>query len=181
MHADSATAEGGAEDGEDDEGHRQKQEGETVTHRVQCVHVAGELVHGDTGDVVGIGHVCCRMSPPGSVIQAELLRSLVDSIEERMFSAVANILCICRDNPLLCTWGRERSAWSLEEQLGNKPRNQKYLDNKMAGCLVRRWRYIHSNIYNFCLGSSDFHCRFHQITLLWYRPSPRDLQCQAWV
>ena len=40
MHADSAAAEGGAEDGEDDERHRQEEEGQTVAHRVQCGHVA---------------------------------------------------------------------------------------------------------------------------------------------
>ena len=91
MHADPATAQGGAEDGEDDERHRQEQEGQAVPHRVQGGHVPGELVHGDTVEVVREGHVCVWMSPPGSIIQAELLSTLVDSVEEWMFSAVTNI------------------------------------------------------------------------------------------
>ena len=94
MHADSAAAEGGAEDGEDDERHRQEEEGQTVAHRVQCGHVAGEDVHGNTMEVVGEGHVRGGMSPPGSVIQAKLLSALVDCVEERMFSIETNILFV---------------------------------------------------------------------------------------
>ena len=93
MHADPATAEGGVEDGEDDERHRQEQEREAVPHGVQGVHVPGELVQGDTVVVVREGHVCDWMSPPGSIIQAELLSALVDSVEEWVFSVVINI-CI---------------------------------------------------------------------------------------
>ena len=94
MHADSAAAEGGAEDGEDDERHRQEEEGQTVAHRVQCGHVAGEDVHGNTMEVVGEGHVRGGMSPPGSVIQAKLLSALVDCVEEWMFSIEKNLLLV---------------------------------------------------------------------------------------
>ena len=81
MHADPATAEGGAEDGEDDERDQEEEEGQAVTHRPQCRHVPGEHVHGNTGDVVGEGHVSVWVSPPGSIIQTELLRALVWCVE----------------------------------------------------------------------------------------------------
>ena len=91
MHADSATAEGGAEDGEDDEGDHQEEERETVAHRVECGHVAREHVHGDTVEVVREGHVRGWMSPPGSILQTELLSALVHSVEEWMFPIVSRM------------------------------------------------------------------------------------------
>ena len=183
MHADSATAEGGAEDGEDDERDHQEEEGETVAHRVEGGHVAREHVHRDTVREEREGYVRVRMSPPGSILQAYLPSVLVHSGEEWMFSVVSNMYLISI-LVFIFTWDRVRFVLSLEELRGNKPQSQICWDNKMAGCLVTRLKYRHSNIDNFSRGSSDFDCRLRQITPPLCQPSPLYLQRQeeeAWV
>ena len=71
--------------------YHQKEEGETVAHRVEGGHVAREHVNRDTVREEREGHVRVRMSPPGSILQTELLSALVHSVEEWMFPIVSRM------------------------------------------------------------------------------------------
>ena len=60
-------AQGGAEYSEDEERDSEEDKRETVADGVESCHVLRELVPGDTGDVVGVGHVGAGVQPPCSV------------------------------------------------------------------------------------------------------------------
>ena len=59
-------AQGGAEYSEDEEGDSEEDKRETVADGVESCHVLRELVPGDAGDVVGVGHVGAGVQPPCS-------------------------------------------------------------------------------------------------------------------
>ena len=97
VHVDPAAEEtinivqGGAEDGEDEEGDSKEDKRETVADGVESCHVLRELVPGDAGDVVGVGHVGAGVQPPCSVSVTDLLCTLVDGVERVMFATVGKI------------------------------------------------------------------------------------------